>query len=201
MTRAASLLLAASLFAGPAYAQITPSLPEGAVRKDYPVIGSAPEFCQLGEPELARTAPPVNIRTVIGRVVSIEELTDRETLSTRAASVELAFDAACNFPHQITLESDNNGLFRQSATATAPVGFANAVPYRAELIWDEQSLTLDADALNRRTIRTLLSANEATAGPLILRLAVLPGATNITTHAPLLAGEYRDTLRITVGPR
>lgn len=189
-----------ALAATPAFAQTT-GLADGADQSRFPVIGSSPELCQLGEPRISGGQPAVNVKTIIGRVLEIQELTDPKTLSTEGASVELAFDAFCNYPHRVTLSSENNGLFRQVAGGTPPLGFANAVPYRAELRWDDDSLLLDADALNRREARQDLSTSDPTSGPLLLRLRIIAGATNITTQAPLLAGEYRDTITITVGPQ
>lgn len=190
-------LAATAAIAMPAAAQVTLDTP-GARQGRYIVSGAAPEMCAIGEPTISSTTPAVNVHTAIGRVVEIQELADPKTLSTQAASVELAFAAFCNYPHRITLESDNNGLFRQEAGGLAPVGFASAIPYRAELRWEDDAVNLEADALNRREVRQSLDSNDAVAGPLLLRLRILPGATNITTQAPLLAGEYRDIIRITV---
>lgn len=198
MKRIPTLLLALS--AAPAVAQST-GIPEGGAREDYPVIGSAPEFCQLGEPTFSSENPPVNVQTLTGRIVTIDELMDSDTLSTQATSVELAFAGFCNFPHRIAVESDNNGLFRQSAGNSVATGFANAVPYSAELRWADETIRLEADALTRRQVRGAADFTDPAVGPLLLRLQIAPGATNITTEAPLLAGEYRDVIRITVGPQ
>lgn len=200
MTRLTLLALAA-FAAVPLQAQ-TVELPEGAIQEDFPVIGSVPELCALGEPTVSNTSAPINVRTIIGRVVEIEEMMDPATLSTQAASVEIAFEGYCNYPYEMSLSSDNNGLYRQLAGGVGvPVGFANAVPYFAELRRDDDIIRIDANALSRREVRDSFSGAEPSASPLILRLQVMPGATNITTQAPLLAGEYRDTIRITVGPR
>jgi hypothetical protein len=193
-------MLLLALSASPAAAQ-TAAIPEGGDQDTIPVIGSSPQLCLLGEPSTSTQSTPINVRTIVGRVVTIQEMTDPDTLSTRAASIELQFDAFCNYPHKITLESDNNGMFRQNAGGETAIGFANAVPYRAELRWDQELLQLDADALNRKEVRQSSTADQPTSAPLLLRLQVMAGATNITTQAPLLAGEYRDVIRITVGPQ
>ncbi|SMF64963.1 hypothetical protein [Allosphingosinicella indica] len=196
----AALLLALAAVAGPAFAQDA-ELPDGGDQSDFIVTGSVPELCTLGEPTISNTSAPLNVRTIIGRVIRIEEMMDPATLSTQAASIEIAFQGFCNYPYEIALASDNNGLYRQIAGGAVPLGFANAVPYMAELRRDEDMIRLDADALSRRERRGAPVDAEPTASPLLLRLQVMPGATNITTQAPLLAGEYRDTIRITVGPR
>ncbi len=198
MKRIAILIFALS--ATPLLAQGT-GVPEGGAQEDYPVIGSVPDNCQLGEPIFSSENPPVNVQTLTGRIVTIDELMDRDTLSTQATSVELAFAGFCNFPHRIVVESDNNGLFRQSAGNSVATGFANAVPYSAELRWADETIRLDADALTRRQVRGAANFTDPVAGSLLLRLQIQPGATNVTTEAPLLAGEYRDVIRITVGPQ
>jgi hypothetical protein len=193
----AAILAAAS----PCAAQEVLTQPDHGDLTNHAVAGNAPEMCALGEPTLSNTNPAVNIRNLSGRTVTIDELSDRETLSTRATSVELSFEGFCNYPHQITIESDNNGLFRQSAGNETAAGFGNAVPYTAELRWADQTVRLQADALTRREVRQSSIFDDPATGPLLLRVEVARGATNVATAAPLLAGEYRDIIRITVGPQ
>jgi hypothetical protein len=42
---------------------------------------------------------------------------------------------------------------------------------------------------------------EARAGQILLRLEIQPGASNLASNSPLVAGTYSDTLRVTVEPQ
>ena len=144
----------------------------------------------------------INFRTLNGGSLEVDQLTDPTTLSTRGASVELSFPAVCNFAHQIVLESQNNGLWRSELGMTpAPTGFSDAVPYTATLIWGPVTSTFEADASSRQIRDRTQSVDRPVAGQILLRLRIQPGATNLQTNAPLVAGVYRDTLRLTVEPQ
>lgn len=195
----AILLTAAVIAAGPALAQTTAT--DGSSQSDFPVTGDVPDQCLIGDPGLAAGAPAINIRSTSGQVVSIDELANAESLSSNGTDVTLSFDAVCNFPYRVTLTSQNNGLWRQSTATPTPVGFANAVPYLAEIAWDESSAMLDADARSRQPKDAGFAPGQPSASGLSLRLRVLPRTTNVTANAPLVAGDYRDVLTITLGPQ
>ena len=199
LMRAVALALALVATAAPLSAQTT--VVDSAANLRYPVTGDVPDLCLIALPTLASGAPAINIRSTTGNVVAIEALTDDRTLSTNASDVTLAFAAVCNYPYRVTVTSANNGLWRQSADTATPVGFANAVPYLAEMGWDENTARLDADARSRQPKQAGFASDLPSASTLTLRLRVLPGTTNTTAGAPLIAGDYRDTISITVGPQ
>jgi hypothetical protein len=66
--------------------------------------------------------------------------------------------------------------------------------------WGTHNLRLDADA-NSRKIHERWVMSEPNTGSILLRLEIQPGATNRRQNAPLLAGVYGDTLRITLEPK
>ncbi len=168
--------------------------------KDYPVLGDVPKLCAVGLPVLVADHPPVNFTGITGSSLGIDRLTDPTTLATNAASVEIGFAAICNYPHTLTLRSQNNGLWRDIATPP-PGGFADAVPYTATLTWGDVNTNFSADASTRGLHDLNVTVTRPTQGRIALRLDILPGASNTQSNAPLMAGIYRDTILITVGPQ
>jgi len=190
----ATALAAASVLAGPAAAS-------SASASEMSVTGSAPQVCAVQNPVVGAGAL-VNFRSLNGTTLQIDRLADPTTLATSAALADIRFAAVCNYPHRITLESDNNGLWRGgSAGAAPPPGFADGVPYTATLVWGPVNSRFEADATGRRVRQSTVPVDEATAGDIEIHLAIQAGASNLRANAPLIAGVYTDTLRVTVEPQ
>ncbi|MBF9151518.1 hypothetical protein [Novosphingobium jiangmenense] len=183
------------LWAGHAAAQQAPAV------RALAVTGVTPQVCTLAAGDL-QAGQLVNFNGVSGDTLQVTQLLDQQTLAARPASATISFSAVCNYPHQIRLESENNGLWptdgRQASDAP---DFATALPYGASLSWGNASGQLQTDARVRGTRAQRIDVNEATAGTVTLRLAILAGASNNGVNAPVLAGVYGDTLRITLEPR
>ncbi len=196
----AHLLLAAGAIlgvsaAGPATAQ------QQEDSRTMSVIGSTPEVCSIDLGQI-QAGGLVNIAGLDGDTLRIEQLTDPQTLAARPASATINFDAVCNFPHQLRIESANNGLWpTDSRISSAPQGFAFALPYVASIDWGYVNGNLATDAKVRRIVDSRAAVNEPTAGDLQLRIDIAPGASNVEIGAPVLAGIYQDTLRIYLEPR
>ncbi len=189
--------LLASL-AGPQWAALAQSTDTA---RAIDVTGSAPQICSLQRPNLAN-ASPVNFTAVTGNLLQIQTLVDPTTLAANAASVNVSFEAFCNFPHRLSLESENNGLWQTDGSMNQPAdGFAYALPYQAEVSWADLRGQLAADANTRRTVDERLEVDQAAAGEVELTIRIEPGASNTRINAPVLAGFYRDTIRITLEPR
>jgi hypothetical protein len=108
----------------------------------------------------------------------------------------------CNYPHRLRLESQNNGLWPTLQRTQPPApGFGSAVPYRATVMWGVVNGVLNADAQARRVNDQQFNIDLPTAGEIDLKLNIAPGASNARDNAPLLAGDYADTMRIFVEPR
>jgi hypothetical protein len=165
------------------------------------VNASVPRACTVGGATLAPAAN-VNFSGLNGSALQIDSLVDPQTLSTKAASAEVRFEAVCNLPHRIRIETQNNGLWQsQERGRPRPAGFANAIPYRATLGWRSDLLTLNADGQIRRIAESDLFVSESRLGDLTLRLEIDAGATNAQANSPIVAGTYGDTLRITLEPQ
>ena len=194
--RPRTLILAAALVPTVAAGQAS----EIATRS-IAVNASAPQVCAVQEPELSSGAQ-VNFRGLNGTTLQIDRLVDPATLSTNAASVEISLAAVCNYPHRVVIESQNNGLWPTSGVVAAqPDGFGTAVPYRASVTWGIENVRLEADASVRRLGEASVRVDHAASGTILLRLEIQPGASNERQNAPLLAGYYGDTLRVTVEPQ
>jgi len=190
-----ALILAGLLLPAAAHAQGT------SATSNFTVNASVPGSCAVGAPLLA-AGRQVNFRGLNGTMLQIDELVDRTTLSTNAASVEVRFEAICTFPHRLKIETQNNGLWQtmERSSVPPPEGFGNAIPYRADVTWADENLRLNADAGVRRTADNSVFVSGAGLGEILLRLEIDAGATNERANAPLLAGTYGDTLRITLEP-
>ena len=193
-----SLLLPLILLSSTATAQVSGQQPVQS--RSFPVTGNSPSICVLQAPTLAGGAQ-INFRGLNGTLLQIDSLVDPTTLATKAASVELRFDGVCNFPHQLRVEASNNGLFRTATATAAPQGFASAIPYQARFNWGQQTLLLNADAQIRRFNEQSIQVTDPTAGNLSMRFEIQPGASNIQSNAPVIAGNYAETLRITLEPQ
>jgi hypothetical protein len=197
MARRLLILAGAAAAAVPAAAaaQVEP------VTRSIPVIASTPPVCAIREPALAAGAQ-INFTGLNGNTLRIDRLVDPATLAAAAASVEVTFDAVCNYPHRIRVEAQNNGLWRTSERPSAPApGFAFAVPYRAIIDWGLEHGILEADATVRRITERSIIVDRPTSGEIRLRLEIDAGASNVQANAPLIAGFYGDTLRITLEPQ
>ena len=167
----------------------------------FTVTGNTPQVCSIGNPVLT-AGQLVNFQTLNGTTLQLAQLADPRTLATNAASATVTFQAVCNFPHQIVLESQNNGLYRGGAAgAPPPAGFADGVPYTAQLSWGSVNSTYFVPATTRQTSQDRVLVPQATAGDLRILLTIQPGASNLAATSPLVAGVYTDTLFITLEPQ
>ncbi len=179
----------------PAFAQ------SASASRAMPVAGFAPQICVIAEGDL-QAGQLVNFNGLSGDTLQITQLLDQQTLAARPASATLSFSAVCNYPHQIRIESQNNGLWPTDGrlVAIAP-GFASALPYEASVTWADRTGTLRTDAVVRGVRDQRIALDQASSGTLTLRLAIASGASNNGSNTPVLAGVYGDTLRIYLEPR
>lgn len=187
--RTVCLVLASVAMAGPLRAQVTPAV----VR----AIGSVDELCTLAAPQV-NIGGASNIGSVAGSTVNIADLSDDQTLSTKATDFDVRFAAMCNFDHRVTVSSDRGGLWLQGSTAR-PAGFADAVPYQAAFTWADGNQTLQANAASEGEIDSAFDVNHPAFGDIVIHVHVDQGATNAGSGAPLVAGTYEDILRVTLG--
>ncbi len=185
--------LAAAAAAVPAGAQTT------SAEQTVTILGQAEQLCILEAPSQAAVTSS-NFNAPVGSTFVITELADPDTLSTRAANVTVAFPAMCNSVHRVTLLTENNGLWRDFGGVPSG-GFGNAVPYQANIQWAGDQQMLTADAAGRYQAQQSMLVGVPASGDILVEIEVSAGATNASTGAPLLAGDYADILRLTVEPQ
>ena len=191
----ALLLLAAATLAFPASAQ---SL---VASKDMPVTGNVPLICAMQTGQI-QPGSANNVVGLDGDTLRIAQFVNPDTLSVKAASATVRFEAVCNFAHAVRIESANNGLWPTDARITqAPAGFAFAVPYSASLAWGPANGQFVADGKSRRLVQQIVNVDTPVAGELSLKFDIAEGASNVETSAPVVAGFYSDTVRIFLEPR
>lgn len=190
------------LVIAPVLLAVQPACAQSATAsRAMPVTGTAPQICAIAEGDL-QAGQLVNFNGLSGDTLQITQLLDQQTLAARPASATLSFSAVCNYPHQIRIESQNNGLWPTDGrlVAIAP-GFASALPYEASVTWADRTGTLRTDAVVRGTRDQRIALDQPASGTLTLRLAIASGASNNGSNTPVLAGVYGDTLRIFLEPR
>jgi hypothetical protein len=166
-----------------------------------PVTGSVPQVCAMQQGSI-QSGSLVNVAGLDGDTLRIIQFVDPTTLSVKAASATISFDAVCNFPHAVRVESSNNGLWPVDGRITqAPGGFAYAVPYTAQVTWGVANAQFSADAKTRRIAQQTIAVDAPAAGQLNLRIEIAEGASNVENRAPVIAGTYVDTVRIFLEPR
>jgi hypothetical protein len=161
--------------------------------------GQASRLCLIGSPKV-QIGSAVNVATVAGETINIASMADSQTLSTKATSFDIDFNAVCNFAHAVQLSSDRGGLWR-TTTGQVAADFAEGVPYHATLLWAGQTSTLEATAVSVTPTTDVVHINTPAAGALIVQFRIDPGATAKGLGLPLAAGIYRDTLTVTLGPQ
>ncbi len=188
-------LLPLALIAAPAAAQSLTAV------TTMPVTGSVPQVCAMQQGSI-QSGSLVNIAGLDGDTLRIIQFVDPSTLSVKAASATISFDAVCNFPHAVRVESSNNGLWPVDGRITqVPGGFAYAVPYTAQVTWGIANAQFSADAKTRRIAQQTINVAAPAAGQLNLRIEIAEGASNVENRAPVIAGTYVDTVRIFLEPR
>jgi hypothetical protein len=166
-----------------------------------PVTGSVPQVCAMQQGSI-QSGSLVNVAGLDGDTLRIIQFVDPSTLSVKAASATISFDAVCNFPHAVRVESSNNGLWPVDGRITqAPGGFAYAVPYTAQVTWGIANAQFSADGKTRRIAQQTIAVDAPAAGQLNLRIEIAEGASNVENRAPVIAGTYVDTVRIFLEPR
>lgn len=183
---------------------VTTALFAGAASAEdftFAVTGFTPPVCTVGDVRFGGGAA-VNVSSVTPGSIQINQLTDPATLSTNAASAQMSFPTVCTVPHQVRVQSLNNGLWRTQASGiNAASGFANAVPYTIGVEWGENSSRFEVDAASRGNREQSILQGQPAAGDLTLTVSIAEGASNLRTDAPLMAGVYADILVVTLEPR
>lgn len=199
MTYRPSFLIASAALA---FGLAAPALAQSdTASRDLPVTGRAPQVCAMQDGRI-QAGGLINVAGTSGTTLQILQFVDPQTLAARAASATVDFDAVCNFPHSVRIESQGNGMWPTDGRISSQVqGFAYAVPYTANVSWGGNNATLNANGKVRQIVQQSVAVDQPVQGTLELRIEIAEGASNVENKAPVLAGSYADTLRIYLEPR
>ncbi len=165
---------------------------------DLTITGSVDRVCVLDNPQVS-LGNSTNVGQVAGSTVTIADLSDEQQMTTKATDFDVALSGMCNFNNRLTVSSDRGGLWREPAGFSAS-GFANGVPYRAVVDWGGGETSLIAGATAEGEIQQTLETDQPAQGDVRLHFHIDQGATNAGAGMPLEAGQYGDTIRVTLGP-
>jgi len=191
--RIAVLLAAAIAAAAGARAQSGPQTGQ------ITVTGSVDRMCIMANPQVNLGAS-TNIGQASGGTVTIADLSDDQQMTTKSTDFYVTLSGMCNYSHLLTISSDRGGLWREPA-GLATGGFANGVPYRATVDWGGSETVLLASAAGEGQVQQTLSVDQPVVGGVLLHFHIDQSATNAGSGVPLVAGNYDDTIRLTLGPQ
>lgn len=188
MIRTRALLAGFAVAACPAVAM--------AADQNINLTAEVPRFCKFdGVPQFgALTNFTVGSIGMASSTINMSSATNASGLMNDA-SFRVRIAATCNFASNISLASINGGLKDSTPEAVVSGTFLNRIDYRAGLSeWGSAGL------VEFITSGTPTSVSAGAASPHAGDVVVLVHLEQNTT-APLAAGDYTDTLRISLTPQ
>jgi hypothetical protein len=133
-----------------------------------------------------------------GARITVTQLIDNAAATLKPATVDLAVNAICNVPHQLTLTSTQGALVPDAQTIEAEGAFLKTIYYRATAIWgaDNVSLVANGSSAPQSASRDIATPRM---GDLTVQVRVDGMDNELTT--PVLAATYSDVLTITINAR
>ena len=186
MRKLTLLIAAAAAFPAAAQAQ---ELDRASQRLELAAI--APVACVISSPRVSSQANASFSETgSASGQISITQFVDPQSAQPRASSIVLNVPVLCNTSHRVRVTSANGGLLRTGATGRGRGGaFGEFVGYTIGIDWLGQSTEFSTTNNNAN-----INANQPGRGDAIIRVATPAGG------APLVAGQYRDTIVVEVEP-
>jgi hypothetical protein len=173
------------------------------------VGGSAPAICQLPVNwSFVSGAAGANGSQFAGQVWTIPEaaLADNSPAAAEYA-IRVRGTGFCNASHTITVQSARGGLTAGATGSAAPTGFANRRPLRYEAYWSDAGS--NAYGPKAMISTATIPGQSATANYVVSGTLAPPGDRTFDVRIgmarpalgrPLIAGEYSDTLTVTLSP-
>lgn len=184
MRKLTLLFAAAAVFPTAAQAQ---ELDRTSQRLELAAI--APVACVISAPRVGNQANASFSETgSASGQINITEFVDPQSAQPRASSIVLNVPVLCNTSHRVRVTSANGGLLRTGATGRGGA-FSEFVGYTIGIDWLGQSVEFATTSNNAS-----INASQPGRGEAIIRVATPAGG------APLVAGQYRDTIVVEVEP-
>jgi hypothetical protein len=108
----------------------------------------------------------------------------------------MAVNATCNHPSQVIMTTVKGGLKDSTPTSVSSGTFLNRLDYAALATWDGAPIGILSTNGTANTSSSPQLASGAHSGPLTVGVGFILNQTS-----PLLAGDYSDTLRISLSPQ
>lgn len=189
MLSAAALALAV---AGPAGAAGTPST------ITWGVTGSAADYCVLGQQTggansnstFTETSPTGNAETANITITAFQDAADHPEGWSQQINFQ---NSVCNVKHRVKANSVHHGLKYSGTNHTSDPAFAQKVDYNVQASWQGGP---DGAVINASTLPgTLIQKSDPRSGDFVVTLIG-----NADPSELLLAGDYQDTITVTITP-
>jgi len=169
-----------------------------ATDQNINLTANVPKFCQFNA---VPTFSGLNNFSVSANSIgsSVLQMTTPTTSVGIAnnAGFNFSVNATCNYPSQVVMTTLNGGLRDASPESVVSGTFVNRLDYTVIATWDGAPVGLLSTASNPPGFSSAPQlAPTAYTGALNLGVVFVPNVS-----APMLAGDYTDTLRISLTPQ
>lgn len=191
--KSARFLLAAAVVASPAtafgQASLVPGVDTATATLELRAV--QPSICQLSSVPAASSLANVSIANrTTGETQLAVALVDPQTGAASPSVARLTFDMTCTGPHRVTVRT-GGGLRNTTGVAPASGDFRSDVAYSVQTFWAGRSA--NGEAAGAQSSNAVLAQSAGESGQLVVDINIPGGG------APLIAGEYRDTIFVEVG--
>jgi hypothetical protein len=177
--------------------------PASAQAQGEPQIGAkgiSPPVCTFTSTFRATSTQNMSLSGAgsAGARITVTELIDATAATLKPATVDLAVNAICNMPHQLTLTSTRGALVPEMPPIEADGAFLKTIHYRATANWGTDNLSLIANGSSAPH-----SASRDIPVPRVgdLTVQVRVDGTDNEMTTPVLSAIYSDILTITINAR
>ncbi len=168
-----------------------------ATDQNINLTASVPKFCKFDS--VQPISGDVNIGTTsLGIASSTVNILNAASATGLMQDFAFTFNATatCNAPSQLVISSINGGMKDATPTPVSSGVFLNRIDYLASAKWAGSAaaaITTSGTPVTSSPPRLVSSAKTGS--------VVVDVTANLNTSAPLAAGDYTDTLRISLTPQ
>lgn len=168
-----------------------------ATDQDVTLTASVPKYCKFDS--VQAITGDVNIgSTTLGLASSTVNILSAANATGVMQDFAFTFNATatCNTPSQIVISSINGGLKDSTPTPVTSGLFLNRIDYIASAHWASAPVAGITTAGSPIASSPPRLVNTAKTGNVTVDVSAV-----VNTSAPLAAGDYTDTLRISISPQ
>lgn len=189
MTKTRALLAGLALAACPAVVMATD--------QNINLTADVPKFCKFDAVPTFGSLNNVSVgsASTSASVINVSTATNATGIMNNAGFA-FSLQATCNTSSQVVLTTQNGGLKDASPEPVVSGTFLNRIDYLTTTVWDGAPLGIFSTNGTAMASSTPQLAPGAHTGVLALNLGFI-----LNTSAPLAAGDYTDTLKISLTPQ